>query len=62
LPELQRQLETQEKKFKSLNPEELLIKQEVTQDDIASVVARWTGVPVTKLIKSETDKLVNLGS
>ncbi len=37
-----------------------MLKEEVTADDIAGVVARWTGVPVTKLIASEREKLLNL--
>lgn len=37
-----------------------LIKEEVTYDDIAEVVARWTGIPVTKMLQSEKDKLLHL--
>ena len=37
-----------------------LIKEEVTYDDIAEVVAKWTGVPVTKMLQSEREKLLNL--
>lgn len=37
-----------------------LIKEEVTYDDIADVVARWTGIPVTKMLQSEKDKLLHL--
>jgi ATP-dependent Clp protease ATP-binding subunit ClpB len=37
-----------------------LIKEEVTHDDIAEVVAKWTGIPVTKMLQSERDKLLNL--
>ena len=38
-----------------------LLKEEVDEDDIAEVVARWTGVPVTKLMEGEKDKLLHLG-
>jgi len=38
-----------------------LIKEEVDEDDIAAVVARWTGVPVTKLLEGEKEKLLKLG-
>ena len=38
----------------------LLIKEEVDEDDIAEVVARWTGIPVTKMMQSERDKLLHL--
>jgi ATP-dependent Clp protease ATP-binding subunit ClpB len=37
-----------------------MLKEEVTADDIAGVVARWTGIPVTKLVASEREKLLNL--
>ncbi|RAJ37423.1 ATP-dependent Clp protease ATP-binding subunit ClpB [Pedobacter cryoconitis] len=37
-----------------------MLKEEVTADDIAGVVARWTGIPVTKLVSSEREKLLNL--
>ncbi|RRJ92618.1 ATP-dependent chaperone ClpB [Paenimyroides tangerinum] len=37
-----------------------LIKEEVTYDDIAEIVAKWTGVPVTKMLQSEREKLLNL--
>ncbi|WP_396637677.1 ATP-dependent chaperone ClpB [Maribacter sp. R77961] len=37
-----------------------LIKEEVTNEDIAEVVAKWTGIPVTKMLKSEREKLLNL--
>ncbi|MGB3149386.1 MAG: ATP-dependent chaperone ClpB [Maribacter sp.] len=39
-----------------------LIKEEVTYDDIAEVVAKWTGIPVTKMLQSERDKLLKLES
>ena len=40
--------------------EKSLIKEEVTQEDIAEVVAKWTGIPVTKMLQSEREKLLNL--
>ena len=40
--------------------EESLIKEEVTYDDIAEVVAKWTGIPVTKMVQSEREKLLKL--
>ncbi len=41
-------------------PGETLIKEEVDEDDIADVVARWTGIPVNKMMQSERDKLLHL--
>jgi ATP-dependent Clp protease ATP-binding subunit ClpB len=40
--------------------EKSLIKEEVTEEDIAEVVAKWTGIPVTKMLQSEREKLLNL--
>ncbi|WP_409482505.1 ATP-dependent chaperone ClpB [Helcococcus ovis] len=56
LPELQKELE--EAQEKSKNESEL--KEEVTDEEIAEVVSKWTGVPVTKLVESERDKLLHL--
>jgi ATP-dependent Clp protease ATP-binding subunit ClpB len=46
----------------SSNQEQALIKEEVTYEDIAEVVAKWTGIPITKMISSEREKLLNLES
>lgn len=62
LPELEKNLATAEASWKKIAPEKRLIKEEVSEDDIAGVVARWTGIPVTRLVKSETEKLINLES
>jgi len=40
--------------------ENSLIKEEVTHDDVAEIVAKWTGIPVTKMLQSEREKLLNL--
>ena len=53
LAEYQKQLEENQKG-------QTLIKEEVTYEDIADVVAKWTGVPVTKMIQSDREKLLNL--
>ena len=44
----------------SVGDNSLLIKEEVDEDDIAEVVSRWTGIPVTKMMQSERDKLLHL--
>lgn len=60
LPELERQLAEEEHH----NHQELqghrLLRQEVTDDEIAEIVARWTGIPVTRLVETERDKLLRL--
>jgi len=40
--------------------EDMLVKEEVDEDDIASVVARWTGIPVSRLLEGETEKLIHM--
>ena len=59
IKEAQEQLEIYQKKLDEQS-ETSLIKEEVTYDDIAEVVAKWTGIPVTKMIQSEREKLSKL--
>jgi ATP-dependent Clp protease ATP-binding subunit ClpB len=55
LPELERELEERaELEF------EPMVKEEVDEDDVASVVARWTGIPVSRLLEGETEKLIHM--
>ncbi len=49
-----------EEKLKELSKEERLTNQEVTADDIAAVVSKWTGIPITKMVQSEREKLLQL--
>lgn len=56
IPKLEKALKDNEKVTKT----ERLLKEDVTNDDIATVVAKWTGIPVTRLLTSERDKLLNL--
>lgn len=58
LPELQRQLEEAKKRKES--KEGTLLKEEVGEEEIAEIISRWTGIPVTKLVENERDKLLNL--
>lgn len=55
LPELNKELEEVKK-----NQEKQLLKEEVTEDEIAEIVSKWTGIPITKLVEKEKDKLLNL--
>jgi ATP-dependent Clp protease ATP-binding subunit ClpB len=54
IPELERELEEREKL------ESPMVKEEVDEDDIAAVIARWTGIPVDRLLESETQKLIHM--
>jgi len=60
IPELEKKLKEAQKRLAEIPDEERLIRGAVTEDDIAVVVARWTGIPVTKLLAGEVKKLVNL--
>lgn len=59
IKEAQETLETLQKDLLA-QQETALIKEEVTRDDIAEVVAKWTGIPVTKMLESEREKLLKL--
>jgi len=56
LPKLEKQLAD----ATASNDESVLLKEEVTEEDIAEIVSRWTGVPVSKLMQGELDKLVHM--
>src|SRR6266516_1483723 len=54
LPELERELEARDV------PDSPMVKEEVDEDDVAAVVARWTGIPVERLLEGETEKLIHM--
>ncbi|HEY9509054.1 MAG TPA: AAA family ATPase, partial [Verrucomicrobiae bacterium] len=60
LPELQQKLVAAEKSLKEKPSGDRLLSEEVTDEDIAKVVASWTGIPVTRMLESERQKLVNM--
>ncbi|MGN0958833.1 MAG: ATP-dependent Clp protease ATP-binding subunit, partial [Selenomonas bovis] len=60
LPALQKQLEEQEAEINKKSKDQRLLKEEVGEEDIASVVSRWTGIPVTKMLTGEREKLLHL--
>ena len=59
LPTLQKQLE-EEEKIAEAKKESSLLRDRVTDDEIARIVARWTGIPVSKLVEGEREKLLRL--
>ena len=61
LPELKRSLEECEQASKNVKSDAIL-HDKVTEDEIARIVSKWTGIPVTKLVESEQSKLLNLES
>lgn len=62
LIELQKRLKKAEETLvRRMSTGNRMLREEVTEDDIASIVSRWTGIPVNKLQTSEKEKLLNLG-
>ena len=59
LPELQKQLE-EEEELSEKSKEDGLLRNKVTEDEITKIVSRWTGIPVTKLMEGEREKILNL--
>ena len=60
LQALQAEIDNIQEDLKQRQGNEALVKEEVTADDIADVVSRWTGIPVTRMLQSEREKLVHL--
>jgi ATP-dependent Clp protease ATP-binding subunit ClpB len=55
--ELEKKLKQEEKKLAQIQKKTRILKEEVTEEDIAEVIARWTGIPVTRILESEAVKL-----
>jgi ATP-dependent Clp protease ATP-binding subunit ClpB len=62
LGELQKQLETENRNLSDLQRERKMLKEEVEAEDVAEVVAKWTGIPVTKMMEGEVEKLLKMES
>jgi ATP-dependent Clp protease ATP-binding subunit ClpB len=60
LPELEKKLQEEEKLIAAKSQDSRLLKEEVGEEDIAQVVSRWTGIPVTKMLTGEREKLIHL--
>ncbi len=62
LPDLEKKLRllSEKKEKKGLKTEKTLLREEVTPDEIAEIVAKWTGIPVHKMLESETQKLLQM--
>ncbi|MBQ1614113.1 MAG: ATP-dependent chaperone ClpB [Selenomonas sp.] len=60
LPQLQQQLKEEEEKIAARAQGETLLKEEVGEEDIAKVISRWTGIPVSKMLTGEREKLIHL--
>jgi ATP-dependent Clp protease ATP-binding subunit ClpB len=60
LPELERRLRSEEERLNEKQGGTRLLREEVTDEEIAEIVARWTGIPVTRLLEGEREKLLRL--
>ena len=60
LPELEKKIKSLEQELKKIPKEERLLREEVTDEDIAIIVAKWTHIPVTRLLATESEKLAHL--
>ncbi|HEX2792425.1 MAG TPA: AAA family ATPase [Candidatus Paceibacterota bacterium] len=60
VPVLQKELETKTKRLKTLQKSRRILHEEVTEHEIAGVVARWTGIPVSKMLEEEASKLARM--
>ncbi len=60
IPTLQKELNERFERLKKLQKSRRILKEEINEEDIASVVSRWTGIPVTKMLEEEQEKLVQM--
>lgn len=60
IPSLERELEQKQKRLKKLQTSRRLLKEEITESDIAGVVAKWTGIPVSRMLEEEAEKLARI--
>jgi ATP-dependent Clp protease ATP-binding subunit ClpB len=60
LPELEKQLAAENARLTTLQKGQPMLREEVTEEDIARVVSKWTGIPLTKLVESESSKLLKM--
>ncbi len=60
IPEIERRVEEATRSLAALQSEQQMLKEEVDAEDVAEVVSRWTGVPVSRLVEGEVTKLVHL--
>jgi ATP-dependent Clp protease ATP-binding subunit ClpB len=60
IPELERTVKEQEARLQELQSGTTMLKEEVDEEDVAEVVAKWTGIPVSKLMEGEVEKLIHM--
>jgi ATP-dependent Clp protease ATP-binding subunit ClpB len=60
IPELEKTLQAEQQRLAELQKEGVYLKEEVDEEDVAEVVARWTGIPVSKMLQGEMQKLLSM--
>ncbi|MCX6716144.1 MAG: AAA family ATPase, partial [Candidatus Taylorbacteria bacterium] len=60
IPALEKELELKNKRLKKLQSSRRILKEEIVAEDIAGVVSRWTGIPVSRMLESEASKLMRM--
>jgi ATPases with chaperone activity, ATP-binding subunit len=60
IPQLERDLEAKSKRLKKLQSSRRILKEEITEEDIALVVSRWTNIPVSRMLEEEAEKLSHM--
>ncbi len=60
IPELEKKIKDEKKKLDNIQSQSPILKEEITEEDVAKVVSRWTGIPVSKMLASEAQKLANM--
>lgn len=60
IPDLEKTIKKQQDRLQELQKDSAVLKEEVTAEDIATVLAKWTGIPVTKMLQDETKKYKNM--
>lgn len=57
IPSLEKELDSKTKRLKKLQSSRRILKEEITENDIASIVSKWTGIPVSRMLEEEAEKL-----
>lgn len=60
IPELQKRLEEENKRLIELQQEKRMLKEEVDEEDIADVVSKWTGIPISRMLETEKERLLHI--
>lgn len=60
IPALEKLVKQKTDRLKKIKPEDRLLREEVTEEDVARVVAKWTNIPVTKMLQAETERLKDM--